>query len=270
MATQLIYLGHRFQCFTTANTGNFLHMHKEVELLYFLEGEVKITCNTNQYTVRQGDAILIFPYTMHKVEKVTPVKYLLCTFDVDILPFFSHIFVNFSVVGSPIVNLATTHLDGQDSLNKISQRTELQQECNTTFGYLTVALENLLSSLELAEKTSHKNDHWLVLVLGYINENFQNSIRLDQLANELNLNKYFISRHFNSVVGCSIEQYTNSLRIDFAKNLLQFSNMSITDVAMESGFGNVSTFYRVFKNLGQGTPKEFIKNAKFDKKITKK
>ncbi len=262
MATELIYLGHRFQCFTSEHTGAFMHIHKEVELLYFLEGSVKITCNTKEYTLTAGDVILIFPYTIHRVEKLSPVKYLLCTFNVDILPFFSSVFTNFVVDGSPVVNIGRAHPDALDSLSKISQRKELQKESNTTFGYLTVAIENLLANLTLVEKSDHNNADWLVLAMEYINDNFKNPIRLDDLAQHLSVSKYVVSRRFNSAVGCSIEQYTNSIRIDYAKNLLRFSKLPITEVALESGFENISTFYRVFKDLGQGTPKEFRKNKR--------
>lgn len=255
MKTELIYRGHRFQCVSSELVGDFLHLHKEVELLFVRNGSMKMTINTQEHLLEQGDFVVIFPYTIHKAEKTGDLNYLLCTFDVDILPFFSSLFSNYVVVGSPVVKLDNLPEEVSFCLEQILNRPELQRENNITFGYLTVILEHLIQNLHLCEGNS--NQDWLFGVVSYLNDNFRSTIRLDAMATELGRNKYFLSRNFKKGIGCSMEQYVNYLRIDYAKNLLLFTQDAITDIAFESGFENISTFYRVFKDLGYGTPKEF-------------
>ncbi|MBO5912812.1 MAG: helix-turn-helix transcriptional regulator, partial [Clostridia bacterium] len=52
-------------------------------------------------------------------------------------------------------------------------------------------------------------------------------------------------------------QYVNRLRLNYAKNLLLSSEKSIIDVALDSGFENVTYFNRCFKQESGLTPTEF-------------
>ena len=259
---ELIHSGHRFQCLTTNLTGDFLHLHKEVELLYIIKGSANITINSQEYKINTGDFILVFPYRVHKVEGVDSLHYLLCTFDVDILPFFSHLFTQFIIQGAPIRNVGEMPKEVCVCMNEILSRKELQKESNITFGYLTIILEHLLSGFNLEKVTYTKEQDWIFRVIAYLNNNFRQSIRLDKMSEELHLNKYFISRNFKQNTGCSIEQYIHFLRLEHAKNLLIFTEDTITDIAFDSGFENISTFYRVFKNNGLGSPQKFRKQEK--------
>lgn len=260
MKKEFMYEDHHFQCFVSVNTGNFLHMQKEVELLYAIEGDAKVMYQSKEYIMKQGDIILIFPYTIHRVQKLTPLKYLLCTFDINKLPYFTNIFERLVVEECPILNVKNLHSDVYESFEKISTRKELQKESNITYGHLTIIMEHLLSNLSLVKRSDKKNQAWLSETLMYLNDNFKDTIRLDDIAEHLNLNKYFVSRNFNKILGCNIEKYVNIIRIEHAKNLLSFSTYSITEIALESGFENISTFYRVFRDLGLGTPRQFRKD----------
>ena len=55
--------------------------------------------------------------------------------------------------------------------------------------------------------------------------------------------------------------YLHSLRVNYAKGLLQNSSLDILTIAMDSGFENQQTFNRVFKSLCGMTPKEYRRAA---------
>jgi len=83
------------------------------------------------------------------------------------------------------------------------------------------------------------------------------NLKMIDLANELNVSEYKISRairhHF---AAANFNQFINSLRVEYAKNLLEqqeSQSWSILVIAMESGFSSLATFNRVFKaQLGYG------------------
>lgn len=41
------------------------HIHKQLEIFYLLEGEVKITLNHNKILMKQGDVLVVFPNMIH-------------------------------------------------------------------------------------------------------------------------------------------------------------------------------------------------------------
>lgn len=70
------------------------------------------------------------------------------------------------------------------------------------------------------------------------------------------------TRSLEKYYGLTPSAYLNQLRIAYAGNLLLSSNLSVTDVCFECGFGNVSHFYTCFKKTFGVTPMEYRENAK--------
>lgn len=84
-------------------------------------------------------------------------------------------------------------------------------------------------------------------------------LNLAYLANELGLNRNYVSDCINSQTGGSFTQYVTNYRIEHAKNLLRNKpDMKISDVWMYCGFTNEASFFRTFKSVTGMTPKEWI------------
>ncbi|MCJ8272586.1 MAG: helix-turn-helix domain-containing protein, partial [Psychrosphaera sp.] len=91
------------------------------------------------------------------------------------------------------------------------------------------------------------------------------NLKMIDLANELNVSEYKISRairhHFAAP---NFNHFINSLRIEHAKNLLEqqeSQNWTILVIALESGFSSLATFNRVFKAQLGYAPNEHRKSA---------
>lgn len=83
-------------------------------------------------------------------------------------------------------------------------------------------------------------------------------LNLAYLANELGLNRNYVSDCINSQTGGSFTQYVTNYRIEHAKNLLRNKpDMKISDVWMYCGFTNEASFFRTFKSVTGMTPKEW-------------
>lgn len=96
-------------------------------------------------------------------------------------------------------------------------------------------------------------------VIQYINRNFRQEIGLAQIAQEFWLNPSYLSRQFKSNVGMTITEFVTDRRVDCAKGMLHDRDMSISDIAMESGFNNISYFNAVFKKWTGLTPGDYRK-----------
>lgn len=89
-----------------------------------------------------------------------------------------------------------------------------------------------------------------------------------RLADEFNVNYYYLSRHFKKVVGLTYTKYILKLKLNKAINFLINTNYKIIDIANKSGFSNSNDLNSHFKNTLNITPHKFrMKYRDIDKII---
>lgn len=94
-------------------------------------------------------------------------------------------------------------------------------------------------------------------ICNYINDHCVEDLSLEQVADIAGFSKYHFTRLFKSFSGMTFYKYLNKKRIDHAELMLIDPTISITEVALHSGFNNLSTFIRMFKLVKGCTPTEF-------------
>ena len=104
---------------------------------------------------------------------------------------------------------------------------------------------------------NHKNIERLREVFMLVINNHSKNISLEEAARTACMSPVYFCRFFKSVTGYTFKEYLLHFKIDKAKELLVTSDRTITDIAFEAGFDNLSYFYRVFKNYTKLNPKEF-------------
>ncbi len=92
-------------------------------------------------------------------------------------------------------------------------------------------------------------DHYDVIedALKYIESNIQEPLSLESMANTFNLSKYYFHRLFSAMMGCSLNNYILSRRLNASLLLIQDTNLSLTDIAYQLNFGTQASFTRAFK-----------------------
>lgn len=94
-------------------------------------------------------------------------------------------------------------------------------------------------------------------IVAYVEDNYQNDIYLDFVADRFNLSPKYLSRAFKKYTNVRFVDYLNEIRISHAKELLNTTDETIMDIAKQVGFNSRNTFYRVFKNSQGVTPAEY-------------
>ena len=83
-------------------------------------------------------------------------------------------------------------------------------------------------------------------------------LKLSDLANAVGSNRRAVSDCINSQAGCSFNQYVNTFRTEHAKRIIrQYPDRKLSDIYVESGFANETSFFRTFKALTGMTPTEY-------------
>lgn len=99
--------------------------------------------------------------------------------------------------------------------------------------------------------------------MDYIAKNYQNpELSLSEIRQQIGVSESKISDEIKTKTNLSFKQYLNAIRLEEAKNLLNNSNLSISEIAYQVGYNNVSHFNRVFKQIEDCSPGSFRKNEK--------
>ncbi len=96
-------------------------------------------------------------------------------------------------------------------------------------------------------------------VCRYIDAHFDEDLDLDTVADMAGFSKYHFTRLFKEFAGVTFYRYVNQQRILHAEELLADPDISITQIAVQSGFSTTNSFIRMFKQLKNCTPTEFRK-----------
>lgn len=91
----------------------------------------------------------------------------------------------------------------------------------------------------------------------WIRENYCRPFKVTELASELGYQADYLSTLFKQSMGLSIVGYTNKIRIEAAKNLLETEGLPIKVVAYSCGFTDEKYFMKVFKKLEGSTPGQY-------------
>jgi AraC family transcriptional regulator len=101
----------------------------------------------------------------------------------------------------------------------------------------------------------------------WIDEHSASQIDLEGTARQAGLSAFHFLRLFANVVGVTPHQYLVRSRLRRAARLLVDDQRSITDIAYDVGFGDLSNFVRTFHRAAGVSPRRFRRAAKGDRKI---
>ncbi|WP_418264158.1 substrate-binding domain-containing protein [Flavobacterium faecale] len=93
---------------------------------------------------------------------------------------------------------------------------------------------------------------------GLIESNLDNSVyTVEDLANDLSISRVQLYRKVKAILGISVSDHINNIRLDKAKDLIVSSNMNISEIAYAVGYSSPNYFSTIFKNKFGVSPKEF-------------
>lgn len=120
-----------------------------------------------------------------------------------------------------------------------------------------LVLEMLALVGRMREVKEPHGPSWLARVMELLNEEFRSNLKVQEIANEVGVHPFHLSRVFRNVQRQTIGEYVQKLRVDYACKQLAQPDSDLASVALASGFADQSHFTRVFKNVTGMTPGAF-------------
>lgn len=235
------------------------HMHIDLELLYVLEGTAEVIIGNQKIILQQNDLAIIFPNTIHTfLTGREHCEILLSICNQSLFGEYSNKLIK-SVPSTPVIPSSNIHPDVIYALNSLfnEYQTSKTQNLPCIKALVSLILSRTIPLLTLEKSTTLLENDMTGKVIHYVCNNFTRQLSLDLLSSELGMNKYYISRVFTKKIGISFNTYINNLRIDYAKQLLTTSNLSISEIAFECGFETQRTFNRTFNQFSSMSPLKY-------------
>jgi len=166
----------------------------------------------------------------------------------------------FAKGGSPLLMVA----DSVQIAQQLMQITNLTEHKSL---HSELICSNLITNIltELIVQSSITDDITLLIpdyiqaTLKFIDTHFHKKIRLDDLAYTIGISKYHLSREFKLHIGQTIIDYITDKRLNYAKELLRYSTLSISEIASQCGITHITHFINFFKRKEGSTPLAYRK-----------
>ncbi len=115
-----------------------------------------------------------------------------------------------------------------------------------------------LSQSDSFPSSSSKTKERLQRVVAFIEANLAKEVTLDHVAAVAQMSPTAFSRFFHQEMRTTLTDYVNGMRIAAAKGLLRELDSSISSIAKQVGYHNISNFNRQFKARSNMSPREYV------------
>ena len=247
------------------------HWHTAVEIIMPINNFYTVVIGRTTYLLQEGDILVIPPGELHELLAPKDGLRRVLLFDYSLISSLKGITNIFTVLNQPRLITRRNAPETLEELTKLYDEITLEYTSNYTLK--EAAIYSLIIKMFVIMGRKYMNTEHIFpdvklnkqkeyiekfnLIFDYINDNYMEEISLDTIADVAGFSKFHFSRLFKQFTDMSFYDYLNQRRVKEAEKLLLNLNLSITEVAMRSGFSSISTFNRVFKNFKECTPTEF-------------
>lgn len=237
-----------------------VHMHSGLELFMVEEGKIQVTVGNTSQILKQGEVGIAFPNQIHSYETDCEKSFskgilILCPAEIS-GDFLSTLLISHPV--HPFLTKDCLHPDIVYALNSLLHtRPDIPDNLSVIRAYIQLILARLLPQLELVKNRDIQAPSLTSQLITYLSDHYTEPVTLETLSKQLGVSKYIISRIFNEKLQTTFSNYINTLRIDYAKLLLQGSNQDILTISLMCGYENPRTFNREFKTICSCQPREY-------------
>jgi len=262
---------HSFLVRTFGKTGFAApyHFHPEYELTWIVKGSGKRYVGSNMAGFADGDLVLLGPDVPHcwklqpDAKSKSAARSVVIQFAPDFLGkgFFAkaemtNIHQLFQKSASGIQFLKSTQVQQQikelaeekNNFKQLIRLLEILQQLAVSKEYVLLDQQRLIAELSPA------NQARINPIFAYLVENFRREVSLDKAAAIASMTPNAFCKYFKRITRKTFMETVIEYRINYATEQLIRSDKPISDICYDSGFGDISHFYKMFKSKMQVSP----------------
>lgn len=253
------------------------HWHSAMEIIAPVENWYDAVIRGETFHLVPGDILIIPSGELHALKAPEKGTRFIFLFDISSIAKLSGFASIQSVMDDPLIITKNTYPHIYDDVYHILLQMRNEYFNKNEFAELTIfsLLLNLfvklgtnhLSNMNLfASARPYKQKEYINKfndVMDYIDAHYMEDFTLDSVASAIGFSKYHFSRLFKQYTGFSFCAYICHRRIKVAEELLEQPDLSITEIAMQSGFPSISTFNRVFRQQKNCSPSEYREKNRY-------
>ncbi|GGG54562.1 helix-turn-helix transcriptional regulator [Paenibacillus radicis (ex Gao et al. 2016)] len=251
--------------------GTGAHWHKEMEIVYIMEGSMEIGLHHERIAMQPRDLLFIGSCDVHQFfASPQGCKKIILQLEKSIFENCAdEVFTK--RFDTPHLNSENPLMaEGLQTLHSLFERNALdiyeewenrRHGCDLAIkarvnDMLTGIVRHMPMSPYSPEETIKRLEKQRRLedVLKYIEQHYESDITLTSAADVSGYSVHYFSRFFKEATDKNFVDYVNEFRITEAMQQLKDGDASVTDIAFKVGFNSIETFNRVFKKLNGCTP----------------
>lgn len=241
-----------------------IHFHQNIEIMYVLEGNLKLMAGNSEYNAGPEDIIVINANKKHSY--YTTEDILVGHFQIDFRQLSEMLNTNqilFWCNSTMNKNAAYEDLRVvmKEIFNQYNDKSGLGLIVLKTLYYklLQILVENFLVRSDDKRFMNEKNpdEDRLTEIINYIHANYEKRLSLNELAEHLFLSVPYLSKYIKRNMGMNFVDYINNIRLFHAVDDLLYTDKSIMNIALDNGFANAAAFNELFKKVYNAKPSEY-------------
>jgi AraC-like DNA-binding protein/quercetin dioxygenase-like cupin family protein len=241
-----------------------LHSHRFSEILFVTKGEGLFVTEREQLPIRENDMVVINPNLLHteKNDKTDLFEYIILGVD-DLFFQFDSEEETFSEY--QVFHFQQYYTEFRFWFRRLLDEAEqnpknFEQVCQNILELLLIdTMRYSSSTISIIPAGNISKECWQLK--RYIDLHFKENLSLDDLANIVHINKFYLVHSFSRSYGTSPINYLIDKRIRESQLLLENTDFSLSQISQIVGFSSPSYFSQSFKRILKESPNQYRKKA---------
>lgn len=228
------------------NSGQIIynHWHNHIELIMLLSGEAKVNVGKHKFVLKKGEIVFINRNLIHGAYSDEKCHFLGLVIPVN------------DISSKIPIDLEYDPIISDKSLSELILIIYREYK-NNDFTILK-SYSELITKLIFRKIMPNNLSHYDSGAIDYIKKHYSENITLSDIADSVNLSKYYFSHYFKKQYGITVNNYLTNVRIEKSLELLN-ENKKTTEIAERCGFSDDCYYCRVFKKVMGITVRDYRK-----------
>lgn len=240
-----ITLGYRKSSHVTQTR----HFHDAFEILYVIDGMRQVFAGRETYRLGKGDLLFIPPAMLHKSLGISADSEIYSLYLPDIGEFrnlpMECMKVSWNSEPGELIGRLLVEIAKEFRNKSPGYELMITARSSEIGGHL----------IRSREKSADRGETRISAIAFYIGNHPQEDLSLEKLSRRFFMSESYLSRAFHRETGFTLTEYINHIRVLKARKLLKETGEKIGTISVQCGFGSITHFGRVFKDLTGMAPR---------------